>query len=78
MDKMSRNEREKEEKMVGRKRKEEAREKGREADMGVSEKRSADNELKKVKNGGGRERKEEGSEIERSWSELMVKEENKK
>lgn len=45
--------------------------------MGVSEKRSADKELKKVKNGGGRERKEEGSEIERFWSELMVKEEDK-
>lgn len=43
--------------------------------MGVSEKRSA--ELKKVKNGGSRERKEEGSEIERSWSKLMVKEEDK-
>lgn len=36
MDKMSRNEREKEERMVGGKRKEEAREKGRKADMGVS------------------------------------------
>lgn len=77
MDKMSRNEKEKEERMVGGKR-EEAREKGREADMGVNEKRrSADKELKKVKNRGGRERKEEGSEIERSWSELMVKEEDK-
>lgn len=63
--------------MVGGKRKEEAREKGRETDMEVSEKRSADKELKKVKNGGGRERKEEGSEIERSWSVLMVKEEDK-